>query len=209
MEKLPITWLVGGLCYVQDPSTLMACELLAPKAGERVLDACAAPGGKTSYMAQLMKNEGQIIACDVSADRLARMRGNLERLSVTNVEVRLADWLRSPPPQNEKFDRILLDAPCSNTGVMRRRVDVRWRLKEEDFIRMPEVQIGLIKNLAGLLKPGGTLVYSTCSIEQEENEGVVTRVTREAPELKFQKASRTLPFRDKVDGAFAAMFTRN
>jgi len=97
MDKLPISWIVRGLCYVQDPSTLMACELLAPQPGEQVLDACAAPGGKTSYLAQLMKNEGQIVACDVSAERLARMRENLGRLSVTNVESRLADWLRAPP----------------------------------------------------------------------------------------------------------------
>jgi 16S rRNA (cytosine967-C5)-methyltransferase len=88
-------------------------------------------------------------------------------------------------------------------------VDVRWRLKEHDFSRMPEVQTGLIKNLARLLKPGGTLVYSTCSMEPEENEDVVRRAGAAAPELKFREARRTLPFRDKVDGAFAAMFTRN
>jgi 16S rRNA (cytosine967-C5)-methyltransferase len=211
MEKLPIPWIVSGLCYVQDPSTLMACEMLAPRPGERVLDACAAPGGKTSYLAQLMKNEGLIVACDVSQDRLARMRENLERLSVSNVEVRRADWLHAPPEPKEigKFDRILLDAPCSNTGVIRRRVDVRWRLRGEDFERMPEVQIGLIKNLARLLKPGGTLVYSTCSMEPEENDEVARRATQEAPELRFAKARRTLPFRDKVDGAFAALFMGN
>jgi len=208
-DKLPISWIVRGLCYVQDPSTLMACEMLAPQPGERVLDACAAPGGKTSYLAQLMKNEGRIVACDVSAERLTRMRENLERLSVANVEIKHADWLQSPPPQKEKFDRILLDAPCSNTGVIRRRVDVRWRLKGDDFKRMPNTQLGLIKNLAPLLKPGGTLVYSTCSMEPEENEGVVRRVTQETPELTFRESRRTLPFRDNIDGAFAAAFTRN
>jgi 16S rRNA (cytosine967-C5)-methyltransferase len=156
-----------------------------------------------------MKNEGRIVACDVSADRLARMRENLERLAVTNVQVKKADWLQAPPQEKEKFDRILLDAPCSNTGVIRRRVDVRWRLGGDDFKRMPEAQTGMIKNLAGLLKPGGALVYSTCSMEPEENEEVVRRVSREAPELKFQKSRRTLPFRDNVDGAFAALFTRN
>ncbi len=209
MEKLPISWLVNGLCYVQDPSTLMACEMLAPQPGDRVLDACAAPGGKTSYLAQMMKNEGRIVACDVSAERLTRMRENLERLSVSNVEVRKADWLHAPPTEQEKYDRILLDAPCSNTGVIRRRVDVRWRLKGDDFERMPEVQIGLIRNLARMLKPGGTLVYSTCSVEPEENEEVVRRAEGEAPELKFRKSRRTLPFRDKMDGVFAAVFTKN
>jgi len=209
MEKLPIPWIVSGLCYVQDPSTLMSCELLAPQPGERVLDACAAPGGKTSYLAQLMKNEGRIVACDVSPERLARMRENLERLSVTNVEVKRADWLKGTADFKEKFDRILLDAPCSNTGVIRRRVDVRWRLSGDDFTRMPEVQMGFIRNLSGLLKPGGALVYSTCSMEPEENDDLARRVEREAPELKFREARRTLPFRDGVDGAYAALFTRN
>jgi 16S rRNA (cytosine967-C5)-methyltransferase len=210
MEKLPIPWIVSGLCYVQDPSTLMACELLDPQPGERVLDACAAPGGKTSYLAQLMKNEGQIIACDVSTDRLTRMRENLERLSATNVEVRRADWLQAPPPAREigQFDRILLDAPCSNTGVIRRRVDVRWRLTGEDFKRMPTVQMGMIKNVAGFLKPGGSLVYSTCSMEPEENDELVRRVTEQGTGLKHVKSRRTLPFQDRVDGAFAALFTR-
>jgi 16S rRNA (cytosine967-C5)-methyltransferase len=210
-EKLPIPWIVSGLCYVQDPSTLMACEMLDPQPGECVLDACAAPGGKTSYLAQLMKNEGRIVACDVSTERLARMRENLERLAVSNVEVRKADWLHSPPEPKEmgKFDRILLDAPCSNTGVIRRRVDVRWRLKGDDFARMPEIQLGLIKNLAALLKPGGTLVYSTCSMEPEENDDLVHRAATKIPCLKFAKVQQTLPFRDKVDGAFAALFTRN
>jgi 16S rRNA (cytosine967-C5)-methyltransferase len=157
----------------------------------------------------MMKNEGRIIACDVSADRLARMRENLERLAVSNVEVRRTDWLQSQPVEKEKFDRILLDAPCSNTGVIRRRVDVRWRLKGDDFARMPEVQMGLIRNLAAVLKPGGTLVYSTCSMEPEENDQLATRVARETPELKFRGSKRTLPFRDNVDGAFAALFTRN
>jgi 16S rRNA (cytosine967-C5)-methyltransferase len=210
-EKLPIPWIVSGLCYVQDPSTLMACEMLDPRPGECVLDACAAPGGKTSYLAQLMKNEGRIVACDVSPERLARLRENLERLAVSNVEVRKADWLHSPPEPKEmgKFDRILLDAPCSNTGVIRRRVDVRWRLKGDDFARMPEIQMGLIKYLAALLKPGGTLVYSTCSMEPEENDDLVHRAATEIPGLKFAKVQQTLPFRDKVDGAFAALFTRN
>jgi 16S rRNA (cytosine967-C5)-methyltransferase len=211
MDRLPIPWIVSGLCYVQDPSTLMACEMLAPAPGERVLDACAAPGGKTSYLAQMMQNEGTIVACDVSADRITRLRENLDRLAVSNVEVTRADWLNAPPQPKEMgtFDRILLDAPCSNTGVIRRRVDVRWRLKPDDFTRMPDVQLALIKNVAALLKPGGTLVYSTCSIEPEENDEVARRAARDIAGLNFQTARRTLPFRDKVDGAFAAVFTRN
>jgi 16S rRNA (cytosine967-C5)-methyltransferase len=207
--RLPIPWIVAGLCYVQDPSTLLACEMLAPRPGERVLDACAAPGGKTSYLAQLMGNEGEIVACDVAKDRLARLRENLKRLSVTNTEARQIDWLHAPPKPGslEKFDRILIDAPCSNTGVIRRRIDVRWRLREEDFKKMPRIQLGLIKNTAKFLKPGGTLVYSTCSLEREENEAVAEQAVREIPELKLVEMRRNLPLRDGVDGAFAAVFS--
>jgi 16S rRNA (cytosine967-C5)-methyltransferase len=211
MEKLPIAWIVTGVCYVQDPSTLMACEMLDPQPGDRVLDACAAPGGKTSYLAQLMKNQGHIVACDVSAERLTRLRENLERLAVGNTEVRRVDWLRQGPDAGDlgKFDRILLDAPCSNSGVIRRRVDVRWRLKADDFTRMPQVQMSLIKRMAGLLKPGGALVYSTCSIEREENEELAARAATEVPGLKLIESRRTVPVRDRVDGAFAALFTLN
>ena len=106
------------------------------------------------------------------------------------------------------FDRILLDAPCSNTGVIRRRVDVRWRLTEEDFVRMPEQQFALLRRMLELLKPGGTLVYSTCSLETEENEEVVQRAVSTIPGLRLVEQRRTAPWRDGVDGAFAAKLVR-
>lgn len=112
------------------------------------------------------------------------------------------------PLEPASFDRILVDAPCSNTGVIRRRVDVRWRLTDEDFIRMPAQQLALIKRTATLLKPGGTLVYSTCSLEPEENDRVVEKAVAAVPGLRFVESRRTLPFIDGVDGAFAAKFVR-
>ena len=209
VPHLPFAWIAHGLCYVQDPSTLLACELLDPQPGERVLDACAAPGGKTTYLAQLMQNEGEIIACDLYESRVARLRENLERLGVTNTKALVYDCMRAGPPLAPgSFDRILIDAPCSNTGVIRRRVDVRWRLTDEDFVRMPAQQLALIRRCAPLLKPGGTLVYSTCSLEAEENDQLVERIAREIPELRFIESRRTLPFVDNVDGAFAAKFVR-
>ncbi len=208
VEKLPLPWIMQGLCYVQDPSTLAACELLDPQPGETVLDACAAPGGKTSYLAQLMRNEGSILACDASARRLGRLEHNLRRLGVENTRTQLVDWLRAPKGLPQKFDRILLDAPCSNTGVIRRRVDVRWRLSPGEFLRMQGEQIALLRALFSLLHKGGILVYSTCSIEPEENEEIVARVNREIPELEFVESRQTLPFRDEIDGAFAAKFRR-
>jgi len=194
-------WLNEGLIYVQDPSTSHSCRLLAPQPGESVLDACAAPGGKTGYLASLMANEGQILATDSSNQRLKQTRENLERLGVKNCEVGQADWYHEEPlPNDTRFDAILLDVPCSNSGVMRRRVDVRWRLQPDDFSRQAEVQSRLLHNAAPYLRPGGRLVYSTCSIDHEENEAVI-----EASGLKVEEIRRCLPWENGYDGAFAAL----
>jgi 16S rRNA (cytosine967-C5)-methyltransferase len=209
VRALPFSWIAHGLCYVQDPSTLLACDLLAPLAGERVLDACAAPGGKTSYLAELMHNEGRILACDLYESRVARLRENLQRLGVRNTQILVHDCMQAGAPlEPASFDRILVDAPCSNTGVLRRRVDVRWRLTDEDFLRMPAQQLALVRRTATLLRPGGTLVYSTCSVEAEENDRLVEQAVAAIPGLRFLESRRTLPFVDGVDGAFAAKFTR-
>ncbi len=211
VRRLPYSWIAEGLCYVQDPSTLLACDLLDPQPGETVLDACASPGGKTTYLAELMQNHGRIIACDLYESRVARLRENIQRLGVTIAQAVEHDAMLSPESsggvlQSGMFDRALVDAPCSNTGVLRRRVDVRWRLTEEDFVRMPEHQLALVRRCASLLKPGGILVYSTCSIEPEENDRLVERITTEIPSLRHLESRRMLPYVDNVDGAFAAKF---
>ena len=207
VASLPREWIAAGLCYVQDPSTLLACDLLAPQPGETVLDTCAAPGGKTTYLADLMQNRGRIVACDLYESRVARLRENIARLGITNTQAFVHDTMQAGEPLlPASFDRILVDAPCSNTGVLRRRVDVRWRLTDEDFIRMPAQQLALVKRAASLLKPGGTLVYSTCSLEAEENEGVVEKAIAAVPGLRFLESRRTAPFADGIDGAFAAKF---
>lgn len=209
VRQVPFQWLMEGLCYVQDPSTLMAVELMDPKPGETILDACAAPGGKTSYIAQLMGNEGRIIACDSSRPRLERLRENLTRMNVAHTELRRVDWLAQPIPfERELFDRILVDAPCSNTGVIRRRVDVRWRLTPVDFQQMPHRQRRILEAVLPLLKPGGTLVYSTCSLEAEEDERVAEAFAREMPGLSLVEMRRREPHRDGMDGAFAAKLVK-
>jgi 16S rRNA (cytosine967-C5)-methyltransferase len=209
VPRIPADWLAQGRCYAQDPSTLAACDLLAPRPGETVLDACAAPGGKTTYLAALMRNEGRIVACDLWDSRVARLRENCQRLGATIAEPLVLDTMKeSAVLAPHSFDRILIDAPCSNTGVIRRRVDVRWRLTEEDFIRMPEQQLALIRRCAGLLKPGGTLVYSTCSLEPEENERVVEEALRTVPGLRLDTARHVRPWVDQVDGAFSARLLR-
>lgn len=208
--RLPVSWLRGGLCYVQDPSTLVSCDLLDPQPGEQVLDACAAPGGKTTYLAELMDNQGHIIACDLWPSRLEFVQRNVRRLGIRNTHPVVADLMKANPMlKPNSFDRILLDAPCSNTGVIRRRVDVRWRLTEEDFIRMPEQQFALLRRVFDLLKPGGVLVYSTCSLEREEDEDVVHRALTEIRGIALTDERRTKPWIDSVDGAYAARLVKS
>jgi 16S rRNA (cytosine967-C5)-methyltransferase len=212
IATIPSDALAAGHCYIQDPSTAAACVLLEAKPGERVLDACAAPGGKTGYIAELMNNQGAILACDRDEDRIRTLRDNLERLGVTIAQFAQHDWTSGEPLRHaaaiSPFDRILVDAPCSNTGVMRRRVDLRWRLAPKDFRRMQQEQLRILRATIPLLKAGGFLVYSTCSIEPEENEEVVRTITQEFPPLKLVDQISLLPFRDGFDGAFAAKLIR-
>lgn len=204
--------LTRGHCYVQDPSTALACRMVDPKAGEKILDACAAPGGKTSYLAELMQNRGLIIACDRDPKRLGVLDKNLSQLGVQIARTACCDWVdcrnRAEIESLAPFDRILLDAPCSNTGVMRRRVDVRWRLTPEDFEGMSRRQMSILQNVARLLKRDGILVYSTCSLEPEENEEVVSQITSHPSNLSLLQQENVLPFRDYFDGAFVAKFVR-
>lgn len=212
-DSLPTNALTRGHCYIQDPSTLLACQVLDPKPGEKVLDACAAPGGKTGYIAQLMQNLGMIVACDRDIERLETLKENMARLGVVIAHILRHDWTRSHVPPEiatlAPFDRILVDSPCSNTGVMRRRADLRWRLRRTDFDRMQQLQIEIVRALIPLLKPNGVLVYSTCSLEPEENKEVVRRILAQTSSLSLETERSSLPFRDGFDGAYAARLVRN
>ena len=155
------------------PARVKRCSTPAPR-----------PAARATYLAEIMQNQGILVACDHDETRLRRLRDNFDRLGITNARTLGCDWsdeksIRAAGLGAHSFDRILLDAPCSNTGVMRRRVDVRWRLRPEDFVRMQRQQLAILRGLVPLLKPGGSLVYSTCSIEQEENEQVVEAFLRE------------------------------
>jgi 16S rRNA (cytosine967-C5)-methyltransferase len=152
-----------------------------------------------------MKNDGTIVASDRDEHRVKILRDNVERLGVTNARCVHHDWIRGKPFEDVGgFDRILVDAPCSNTGVMRRRVDVRWRLSTDDFLRMAALQTRIVSAVVPLLKPGGSLVYSTCSLESEENEGVIDAILCRFPILELTGQRSVLPFRDGFDGAYAA-----
>lgn len=209
-ETAPRQALQQGICYAHDPSTAIAPRMLGALPGETILDACAAPGGKTALIAQMMCNEGRIIACDASAARLNRLRENLTRLHVRNAQVMQYDLLSaaSPPFGPLCFDRILLDVPCSNTGVMRRRVDVRWRLQEDEFKALAQTQRAIVESALLSLKPGGTLVYSTCSIDPEENQQLIKAVVEAHPDLELIESRLVFPPKDLMDGAYAARMVK-
>jgi 16S rRNA (cytosine967-C5)-methyltransferase len=189
-----------GLFYLQDPSTLLAPKELGARSGETILDMCAAPGGKTTYIAQLTSNQATIVAEDVQPARLSLVKENVERLGA-KVEV-------GPVSADRKFDRILIDAPCSNTGVLRRRVDLRWRLKETEVTRLSATQLGLLEKAVSRLKPGGTILYSTCSLEPEENGDVVRKFLAAHTDFRLEHERELLPFREQVDGAYVARLVR-
>lgn len=200
----PLPWLESfkqGWFYIQDPSTLLAARELAPRPGEAVLDLCAAPGGKATYLAQLIHNEGRIVAHDVAPERLQLIHENCTRLGVTCVQAVSPSTFHLQP---SSFDRVLVDAPCSNTGVLRRRVDLRWRLQPAELERLRATQLELLGRAALALRSGGTLVYSTCSLEPEENGALVQQFLAAQPAFTLELERALTPMADAVDGAYVA-----
>jgi 16S rRNA (cytosine967-C5)-methyltransferase len=182
-EHAPIRSLPGyaeGWFTVQDASAMAAASALAPEPGMTVLDLCAAPGGKTTHLAELMHDTGRIVACDVDERRLQTVGELCARLGVSIVETRLlASGAESAPA--EPFDAALVDVPCSNTGVLGRRPEVRWRLTPADLRHLVALQTELLRTACGQVRPGGAVLYSTCSVEPEENGGVVRAALAELP----------------------------
>jgi 16S rRNA (cytosine967-C5)-methyltransferase len=199
-----------GWFTVQDPATSVSIDLLRPVPGESVLDACAAPGGKTAMIASRMKGEGQLVAMDLHDDRIATLKENMARLDLGWVELVQGDALAPQKALGDrKFDAILLDVPCLNTGVLRRRIDARWRVNSNRIKSMTETQYALLSACAELLKENGRIVYSTCSLEPEENEDLVARWVREHPGFSKEKARKTFPPKSGTDGTFAAVIRRD
>jgi 16S rRNA (cytosine967-C5)-methyltransferase len=203
----------GGF-YIQDPSTLLAVQALDPKPGERILDFCAAPGGKLTHIAQLVRNEAKLIAHDISPDRMKLVQENCSRLGVNCVQLAplaasAADPLNASLAPLAPFDRILLDAPCSNTGVMGRRVDLRWRIQPSEIQRLATLQLELLSQAATLLRPGGALVYSTCSLEPEENDAITTRFLQINRGFSLDSQRSIGPVPDGTDGAYVAKLVRH
>lgn len=192
-----------GWFVVQDESAQRVAPLLEPQPGETILDLCSAPGTKTTHLAELMRNEGRIIATDVSEERLKRVDENCRRLGITIVETKVISNETLDLPEGP-FDAILIDAPCSNTGVLGKRPDARWRIQPDDLEELSRIQLRLILAAADRLKPGGRILYSTCSIEPEENTAVVEAVGHFRKKLTLEMTSELIPGRT-ADGGFQSL----
>ena len=162
-----------GLFTIQDISAGQTAKLLNPKSGEKVLDACSAPGGKTTYLAEIMENTGMIDAWDIHEHRTKLVEQNAKRLGISIIKTHVRDASIYDENLKEKYDKILLDVPCLGIGVIKRKPDIKWQRKPEDIEEITKIQKQILENCSKYLKKGGTLVYSTCSILKEENEDVV------------------------------------
>ncbi|MCL5422323.1 MAG: 16S rRNA (cytosine(967)-C(5))-methyltransferase RsmB [Nitrospirae bacterium] len=208
-----------GLIMVQDEASQLISYLLDPRPGERILDACAAPGGKTTHTAQLMQDSGEVVAVEFDRKRMERLRENIGHLGLSSIKAVQTDILEYSA--KEPFDRILLDAPCSALGVIRRNPDVKYRHKPQDLLRFKANQINILRHVSKFLKPGGIMVYSVCSTEPEEGEEVIKEFLKESGDfyiidtpLPFLKGFikdgflRTYPHMHDMDGFFGVRLCR-
>ncbi len=212
--------LQDGLCTVQDISAGLPVQLLDPQPGEVILDFCAAPGGKTSQIAELTGDKGSVVAQDISPVRIRKVREHIERMGLSSIRCLAGDGSTLIPTF---FDRVLLDVPCTGLGVIRRRPDIRWNRKENDIRRVISVQRSILDTASGLVKPGGVMVYSTCTTEPEENWELVDGFLDDHSEWVRDDAAgwvhrdvvnprgeiETIPHIHDMDGSYAVRLVRN
>jgi 16S rRNA (cytosine967-C5)-methyltransferase len=200
-----------GLFYLQDETAMKVAPRVAPRRGERILDLCAAPGGKATHLAELADDAATIVAADADRSRLPQILENATRLGITSITPLWLDLLDDkreeplPPILREPFDAVLLDVPCSNSGVLARRLEVRWRLAEDQIRRLADRGRELFRRSVERVRPGGRIVYSTCSIEPEENAENTTRIQVANPQVRLVATEETLPGA-RHDGGFLAVF---
>lgn len=192
VEKLPS--FQEGLFTVQDESSQLVAHVLNPRIDDRVLDACSAPGGKTTHLAQKMQNQGDILAFDIHPHKLELVKELSERLGISIIRPQCGDARDLPGVDDSSRSKVLVDAPCSGLGVIRRRADMRWNKKEEEIKALPELQLAILERAALSVIPGGELVYSTCTIEPEENFEVVKAFRTRHPEFVAVNLVEELPF---------------
>lgn len=214
----------NGLFQVQDESSMLPAIVLAPQPGEKVLDACSAPGGKATHMAQLMRNNGLITAMDIHEHKLKLIKDTADRLGTDIIRTELHD-AAVPVPQNDgAYDRVLLDAPCSGLGIIRRKPDIKWAKESRDIGSITALQRRLINSVSKAVRPGGVMVYSTCTLLPDENERIVRDFLNENDDFYDDDISAFLPHglseharggmlqvypnRDGTDGFFIARLAR-
>ena len=210
-----------GYFQVQDESSMQVAHVLDPRPGEFLIDMCSAPGGKTTHLAELMNNQGRIIAFDIYDAKLKRVEENAERLGISIIETQCLDAREIGEPYYAQADRVLADVPCSGLGVLRRRPDARWKKSEEEIKQLPFLQRAILEKAASVVKPGGVIVYSTCTIEPQENEDVVRSFLDANAGFRLESAGAYLPLkpsshdmvqfypqRDGIDGFFIARLRR-
>jgi 16S rRNA (cytosine967-C5)-methyltransferase len=208
-DSAPIAELPGydaGWFTVQDESAMRAAAALVVSPGDCVLDLCAAPGGKTTYLAERMGDRSRIVACDVQERRLQTVNQLARRLGITCIDTCLLQDAGKAP--EGPFDAVLADVPCSNTGVLGRRPEARWRLRPEDLGELVDLQTRLLRSSLDRVRPGGVVVYSTCSIEPEENQQVVRAVLRTRPGVRLEAEEEASPGRPS-DGGYWARLRRS
>ncbi|MFV0636061.1 16S rRNA (cytosine(967)-C(5))-methyltransferase RsmB [Mitsuokella sp. WILCCON 0060] len=186
-----------GRCQVQDESSMLVAHVVGPQPGEFVIDCCAAPGGKTTHLAALMQDKGRILAGDIYDHKLLRIEENANRLGIHIIETEKIDAREIGEAYEGMADRVLVDAPCSGLGVLRRKPDARWRRTQEEIEKLPFLQLAILESAAAAVKKGGVLVYSTCTIELAENQGVVSRFLEQHPEFQLETTGNFLPLPTK------------
>lgn len=205
--------LKAGSLYLQDPGTRLAVELLAPQPGESVLDLCAAPGGKSLLIADTIVS-GRLVSVDLPTARIDRLKENLSRVTAVEAALVQADLLHGAGPILKEhglpveYPAVLIDVPCSNTGVMRHRVDVKWRLQEGDFAKHSRQQGAMLAAAARLVAPSGRLVYSTCSVDDVENAKVVDAFLDRHRAFSLKESAVAVPWVDGHDGSAAFLLQR-
>ena len=197
-----------GMFEVQDGSSQLVAEYLDVQPGMRVVDTCAGAGGKTLHIASIMENKGQLIAMDLYESKLKQLKIRAKRNAVFNVEYRIIDSTKVIKKLHEKADRVLIDAPCSGLGVLKRNPDSKWKLQPEFIENIKKIQADILAQYSKIVKPGGKLVYATCSIFPSENENQVANFLANNPEFKLVKQKKTLASECGFDGFYMAQMVR-
>ncbi|MBN2260990.1 MAG: 16S rRNA (cytosine(967)-C(5))-methyltransferase RsmB [Clostridiales bacterium] len=215
LELFKTKWFSKGYFTVQDESSMLVGHILSPAKGEKILDMCAAPGGKVTHLAQLMEDEGEIIARDISYEKLFKIKENTDRLGFKSIKFELKDASLLDEESIGSYDRVLLDAPCSGLGIIRRKPDIKWQRQLADHESLNELQIKMINNASKYVKIGGVLVYSTCTIDELENDEVIKTFLNDHPDFIVDEINQVsvdlindnylkiYPHKHHMDGFFA------